>query len=407
MQTGPITKNPFNNMVILAALGYFVDIYDLTLFGIVRKPSLEALGITDDQMLEVGAALMNWQMGGMLLGGLLWGILADKKGRLSVLFGSIIMYSLANIANGFVTTVPMYSFLRFIAGIGLAGELGAGITLVTETMDKKNRGYGTMIVAGIGLFGAVAGNLVAGIFDWRISYFVGGGMGICLLLLRFGVYESGMFASIQSKSVNKGNFLQLFRSWKSTLKYFSVIMIAVPVWFVVGILMYFSPELGKTMGLPGIKAGDAIMYAYIGIAFGDLASGLVSQLLKSRKKALLIFLLMTVFFTILYYFLAFKSLFAFYTLAVCVGFSTGYWAVFMTSAAELYGTNIRATVTTTAPNFVRGAVVLLNSGFVFFNGVTGNNISSSIILGVITFTLAFLALWRIEETFGKDLDYTE
>ncbi len=184
-------------------------------------------------------------------------------------------------------------------------------------------------------------------------------------------------------------------------------MIAVPVWFVVGILMYFSPELGKTMGLPGIKAGDAIMYAYIGIAFGDLASGLVSQLLKSRKKALLIFLLMTVFFTILYYFLAFKSLFAFYTLAVCVGFSTGYWAVFMTSAAELYGTNIRATVTTTAPNFVRGAVVLLNSGFVFFNGVTGNNISSSIILGVITFTLAFLALWRIEETFGKDLDYTE
>lgn len=394
-------------MVILAALGYFVDIYDLTLFGIVRKPSLEALGITDDQMLEVGAALMNWQMGGMLLGGLLWGILADKKGRLSVLFGSIIMYSLANIANGFVTTVPMYSFLRFIAGIGLAGELGTGITLVTETMDKKNRGYGTMIVAGIGLFGAVAGNLVAGIFDWRISYFVGGGMGICLLLLRFGVYESGMFASIQSKSVNKGNFLQLFRSWKSTLKYFSVIMIAVPVWFVVGILMYFSPELGKTMGLPGIKAGDAIMYAYIGIAFGDLASGLVSQLLKSRKKALLIFLLMTVFFTILYYFLAFKSLFAFYTLAVCVGFSTGYWAVFMTSAAELYGTNIRATVTTTAPNFVRGAVVLLNSGFVFFNGVTGNNISSSIILGVITFTLAFLALWRIEETFGKDLDYTE
>lgn len=401
------TNNPFNSIVIVAALGYFVDIYDLVLFGIVRKPSIESLGYGEDAQTIIGAMLMNWQMGGMLVGGILFGILGDKKGRLSILFGSIILYSLANIANGFVQDISTYAILRFIAGIGLAGELGAGITLVAETMSKETRGYGTMLVAGIGLSGAVVANLIAGLFDWRVSYWVGGSMGLILLLLRIGVYESGMFESIKKSVSNRGNFLYIFSSWKRAGRFFSIIVVAVPVWYVIGILMYFSPELGKTMGLQGITAGDAIMYSYIGISLGDFGSGLLSQFLRSRKKALYVFLIMTIILTVCYFLFAFKSLTAFYIIAVCIGFFTGYWAVFITTAAELFGTNIRATVTTSAPNFVRGSVVLLNIGFVYFNSILGNNNYAAIIVGIITFSLALIALIGIEETFGKDLDYTE
>ena len=264
-----------------------------------------------------------------------------------------------------------------------------------------------MLVATIGISGAVVANLVAGNFDWKISYFVGGGMGLALLLLRFGAYESGMFKNVKVSTASKGNFLSLFSSWKKTKKYLSIILIAVPVWYVVGILMIFSPELGKVMGLNNISAGDAIMYSYIGITLGDLASGLLSQIIKSRIKALRIFMLMTVFFTICYFLFSFQSLFMFYTIAGLVGFATGYWAVFITTASEQFGTNIRATVTTTAPNFVRGSVILLTSGFQFFHYLTGNMILSAIVMGVLTFTISFIALAGLDETFNKDLDYIE
>ncbi len=410
------SKSPkiFNVLVIVAALGYFVDIYDLVLFGIVRKASLIGIGITDETLqTTIGAALLNWQMGGMLIGGIIWGVLGDKKGRISVLFGSILMYSVANIANGFVADVhfmdpvKLYALLRFIAGVGLAGELGAGITLVSETLKSEHRGYGTMLVATIGISGAVVANLVAGVFDWKVSYFVGGGMGLALLILRIGAYESGMFKNIKTSSVSKGNFLSLFSNWQKAKKYLSIILIAVPVWYVVGILMIFSPELGKVMGLKNISAGDAIMYSYIGITLGDLASGLLSQLIKSRIRAIRIFLIMTVIFTVCYFLFSFSSLFMFYTIAGLVGFATGYWAVFITMASEQFGTNIRATVTTTAPNFVRGSVVLLTSGFQLFNMLTGNLILSAVIVGIITFVISFIALASLEETFNKDLDYIE
>jgi MFS family permease len=407
-------KGILNALVIVAALGYFVDVYDLVLFGIVRKASLIDIGITDEHLLiSVGAKLLNWQMGGMLIGGIIWGIIGDKIGRISVLFGSILIYSIANIANGFVAelqfmdSVQLYALLRFFAGVGLAGELGAGITLVSETLKAEQRGYGTMLVATIGISGAVVANLVAGLFDWKISYFVGGGMGLALLILRFGVYESGMFRNIKSTSAERGNFFSLFSSWKKTKKYLSIILIAVPVWYVVGILMFFSPELGQVMGLKNISAGDAIMYSYIGITVGDLASGVLSQIIKSRIKALRIFMLMTLFFTVCYFVFSFQSLFLFYSIAGLVGFATGYWAVFITTAAEQFGTNIRSTVTTTAPNFVRGSVILLTSGFQFFHYLTGNMIYSAIIVGVVTFSLSFIALANLDETFGKDLDYVE
>ncbi|MGI8891936.1 MAG: MFS transporter [Bacteroidia bacterium] len=351
--------------------------------------------------------LLNMQMGGLLIGGVLWGILGDKRGRVSVLFGSIFLYSIANIANGFVDSVETYAWLRLLAGIGLAGELGAGITLVSETMSKERRGYGTMIVATVGICGAVAAALVGDYFHWRTAYFVGGGMGILLLLLRIGVYESGLYKSLQDKNIAKGNFLQLFTNKKSFKKYLSVIMVGVPIWFVVGILITFSPEIGTAMGMEIMpNAGKAIMYCYSGLAIGDFTSGFLSQILKTRKKVLLSFILLTAFFMIFYFTVAAADLTTFYIICALMGFATGYWAVFITTAAELFGTNIRATVTTTSPNFVRGAVILLTILFNAGSGIIGI-INSAMIVGFITIILALFSLSFLEETFGKNLDYTE
>ncbi|MEI6020687.1 MAG: MFS transporter [Bacteroidota bacterium] len=409
---------PINKMIIVAALGYFVDIYDLVLFGMERVASLQDLLQHDfpdaeerkNQVAIIGSSLLSYQMIGMLLGGIFWGILGDKKGRLSVLFGSIIVYSLANIANGMVTNTYWYAILRFVSGFGLAGELGAGITLVSETLKKEDRGLGTTVVASIGLFGAVvAGFTTIMLNNWRISYFIGGGMGLLLLFLRIGVFESGMFNAMkQEKQVKKGNFLYLFSHPKLIAKYFNVIFIAIPVWFVMYFLVQFAPEMTKALGLQnGPTEGKVpIMVAYMGITIGDVVSGLLSQKLKSRKKVLFWFITFTFIFSILYYLFAATSLMVFYVIIFCIGFSTGYWAVFISSASELFGTNIRATVTTTVPNFVRGAVTLMSIANVALKPSYGF-VHSSMIIGCVVFVLAYIACYNLEETFSKDLNYTE
>lgn len=394
--------------VLLAALGYFVDIYDLILFSIVRVQSLKSIGVVGaDELLTQGVLVLNSQMAGMLIGGVIWGILGDKKGRLSVLYGSILLYSLANIANGFVQDVPTYAVLRFIAGIGLAGELGAGITLISEVMPKETRGYGTMIVATVGILGAIVASLVGDLFDWRTAYFVGGGLGILLLLLRLTVYESGMFDSLKSRNVKRGSFSLVFKSWESTLKYLCCILIGVPIWFVVGILITFSPEFGKALAMPDIPtAGKAVMFCYIGLALGDFASGTLSQIMRSRKKVSMIFMgLMSA--CILFY-LCNKgvSLWMFYSTCLALGFAAGYWAVFVTIAAEQFGTNIRSTVATTVPNFVRGSVVPVSYAFSQLK-IQAGLINSALIIATVCLLLAFFALSFLKETHGKDLDYIE
>ncbi len=395
--------------ILVAALGYFVDIYDLILFSIVRIKSLKGLGITDAHLLETqGQFLLNMQMIGMLTGGILWGILGDKKGRLSVLFGSIIMYSLANIANGFVQTVDQYAVLRFIAGIGLAGELGAGITLVSEIMPKETRGYGTMVVATIGLLGAIVAGLIAETFDWRQTYFIGGGMGIALLALRIGVAESGMYAALKEEKTNKGNFFILFKNKKNTLKYLKGIFIALPIWYCIGILITLAPEFSKEKSFTdSIQVSKAVMFTYAGTAIGDLLCGLLSQMMKSRKKVLLYYLLFAVVCVIAYLFNPFSSLSIYYSLCFFLGIGIGYWAVFVTVAAEQFGTNIRATVTTTAPNFVRGSLVPMSLLFKFFRSSNISFIESAVIVGILAFSIAFISWYYLDETFGKDLNYTE
>ena len=392
--------------VLVAALGYLVDMYDLFLFSVVRVPSLKELGVTGDQLLPEGITLLNMQMAGMLIGGVLWGVLGDKRGRLSVLFGSIIMYSLANIANGFVTSLEMYAVLRFIAGVGLAGELGAGITLVTEVLPKEIRGYGTTLVATLGVLGAILAYFVADLFQWRVSYFVGGGLGLALLVLRFNVFESGMFQHLKEKAVSRGDIFSIFTNAARLRKYLMAILVGLPIWFVVGILITFSPEFAAAKGIEGINAGKAVMLAFAGQVFGDIFSGLFSQYLKSRKKVIGLFIIMSSVMMAFYLLLPVSEAFSFYMLCAFLGFCNGYWTLFITIAAELFGTNIRATVATTIPNFVRGATIPLASLFVYLKPTFGV-INAGLILGVATAAIALISLFFLEETFTKDLDYLE
>jgi MFS family permease len=392
--------------VIVAALGYLVDMYDLFLFSVVRVPSLKALNVPAENLLTEGIRLLNYQMAGMLIGGVLWGIIADKRGRLSVLFGSIIMYSLANIGNGFVTTVDQYAILRFIAGVGLAGELGAGITLVTEVLPKEIRGYGTTLVATLGVLGAILAYFIADLFEWRISYFVGGGMGLLLLVLRVNVFESGMFRQIKEHTVDRGNILMILTNGPRLAKYLMAIFIGLPIWFVVGILITFSPEIGAAKGVEGINAGKAVMVAFTGQVFGDIFSGLLSQYMKSRKKVIGLFILLSLAMVVGYLIIPMQNLFSFYLLCALLGFCNGYWTLFITIAAELFGTNLRATVATTVPNFVRGATIPLAALFVQFKPTLGV-IQSALLIGVATSAIALVALYFIEETFKKDMNFVE
>jgi len=392
--------------VIAAAFGYLVDMYDLFLFSVVRIPSLKGIGDSGDALLKHGVMLLNWQMAGLLIGGIFWGILGDKKGRLSVLFGSILIYSLANICNGFVQTVPQYALFRFIAGIGLAGELGAGVTLVTEVLPKQIRGYGTTLVATLGVVGAILAYFVADLFDWRMAYFTGGGLGLLLLLLRIRIFESPVFAKMKAAKVQRGNIGMLLEPHRF-LKYLQCIAIGLPIWFVVGILITFSPEFGSAIGLDQpVVAGKAVMLAFAGQVAGDIASGLLSQYVKSRRKIVLLFIALSFIFVLVYLLTPIKTLSAFYLVCVILGFTNGYWALFVTIAAELFGANLRATVATTVPNFVRGAVIPLTTIFLYLKSPLGI-VYSAIVVGVFTMVIALLALYFLDETFTKDLDYLE
>lgn len=400
-------KSLLSFSVLVPALGYFVDMYDLLLFGIVRIPSLRSMGISGEQLVNTGVFLLNMQMFGMLLGGIIWGILGDKKGRVSVLFGSIFLYSAANIANAFVKTPETYAIMRFLAGVGLAGELGAAVTLVSETLSKELRGYGTAIVASVGILGSVTAALIGDLLPWTTAYIIGGCLGIVLLILRIKMFESGMYSSISSKNVRKGDFFSLFTSRERLFKYIQCILIGLPTWYVVGVLITFSPEFARKLSITGpISAARSILFTYLGLVLGDIVSGFGSQIIRSRKKIVLSFLIMTATLIIVYLFSFGMSPTYFYTICGLIGFSIGYWAVFVTIASEQFGTNLRATVTTTVPNFVRGATVPITLSFTALRGYF-DIINSALIVGAASMLIAFVSLYFLQESYHKDLDYLE
>ncbi|MBL1407292.1 MFS transporter [Sphingobacterium faecale] len=401
------TKNTWL-LILVASLGYFVDIYDLIIFSIVRVRSFEDIGVAEELMRVKGEFVLNMQMGGLLLGGLIWGVIADKYGRVRVLFGSILLYSLANIYNGFVHDVTTYGIVRFIAGIGLAGELGAGITLVSESMHRSKRGYGTMLVAGVGVLGAILAYFVSEWFDWRTAYFVGGGMGIVLLLMRVGTFESGLFTqSIGHGHVPKGSLKLLFMDKDRLRRYVYCLCIGLPIWFVVGVLVTQAPEIGKALGAKDmLSAGKGVMFTYLGISVGDFLAGLLAQWLKSRKKVVLLCQILILVSSLWYLNSTGIGESKFMFLAFFMGLGVGYWATFVTISAEQFGTNLRATVATTAPNFVRGALIPSTLLYGYFVDLWGIIAAATITLVLLT-GIAIFALTQLEESFDKDLNYYE
>ncbi|MFD1144027.1 MFS transporter [Larkinella insperata] len=397
----------FSLPVIVAALGYFVDVYDLLLFNIVRVPSLKDLGLDEKQISIIGGTVLNWQQAGLLLGGVLWGILGDKRGRLSVLFGSIVTYSLANIACGFVQDANTYALLRFVAGLGLAGELGAGITLVSEILPKELRGYGTSLVAGVGLFGAVVAYFTVVLFDWRTTYFIGGGLGLVLLLLRVSVFESSMFLRMKEQTVQRGNFWSLFTHSRRLLTYLRCMGLAVPTYFVIGILATFSNEFAKALGISEpIAPGRVVMFTYVGMGVGDLISGPLSQWFRSRRRAIGALMLLNLVFVAIYLFAGIASIPLFYTVCVILGFSIGYIALFLTVSAEHFGTNLRSTATTSIANNVRATTLLTIPLFQSLKPSVGV-IGSAAVVALLCFLISFWSLATLDETYGKDLNYVE
>ncbi|WP_031526281.1 MFS transporter [Dyadobacter crusticola] len=394
--------------VIVASLGYFVDVYDLLLFNIVRVPSLKDLGLSEDEISRIGANIYNWQQAGLLIGGFMWGVLGDKLGRRSVLFGSILTYSLANIACGFTSNIEVYSLLRFIAGLGLAGELGAGITLIAEILPRELRGYGASIVASVGLAGAIAAFFAVKLTDWRTAYLIGGGMGLILLVLRFNVLESSVFnKSLEKRGAKRVPWWTLFTSWARFVRYLRCMGIGLPTYMVIGIYSTFGNEFAKALGIPGeVQAGTCVLYTYIGVVTGDFFSGILSQWLKSRRKAILVMIAMTLAGVAWLLYGGIRSDEVLYICYVCLGFSIGYIAMFLTTTAEQFGTNLRATATTSVANNVRATVLITLPLFQLLKPSVGV-LHSGAIVGGICFTLALLSLWKMEETYGKELDYEE
>lgn len=410
MQQSPKQYGVFSLPVIIGALGFFVDVYDLLLFSIIRKPSLEALHLSPEEVLSQGEIIISVQMIGLTLGGILWGIMGDKKGRLSVLFGSILLYSLANIANGMVQTVPQYILMRLLAGIGLAGELGASITLVSEMLPKEKRGIAASVIAVVGVFGAITAFFVYQSFkDWRLCFYIGGGMGLLLLFLRANIMESSMYDTVKSSGVERGNFIMLFNKKERALRYLKGVLIGLPVWYAIGILVTFSDKFGHEFGIEGVEPGKAIMYQYFGIAFGDLSAGLLSNYLKSRKKALYTFFTILTVCCIVFFLqgTGWGTVQSMYIICTFLGFGAGFSVLYITMSAEQFGTNLRASTAISIPNVVRGIlplIILLHRGL---RNLTGSYTTGAWLTGMLIIGVAYMAAYHTKESFANDMDFVE
>ena len=407
MNSDKVYHSPFNIAVLVAGIGFFIDAFDLFLFNVYRIPSLKDLGLSGSELTSTGERLLSIQMAGMMIGGIVTGIIGDKKGRVTVLYGSILLYSLANFANAFVHDVNTYAIIRFLAGVGLAGELGSGITLVSESMSVEKRGYGTILVATLGALGAVTAGLIGDFLPWRYAFLSAGIAGGILLILRLRSFESSMFVAAKGLSEKRGSLLLLFSSGKRTMKYIACILMGIPIWYSVGLLITLSPEIAKMHNITGLKLSTCFILFQVGISAGDLSSGILSQLFKSRKKILLSFMALGILSTA-YHFIRIANSQQINVTSFFMGLGCGYLSVFVTSTAEQFGTNLRVTVTATVTNFMRGALVLLIPMHQFFEHAFNTGLAGGLIVtGCIVWGLAVISAVLLPETFGRSLSFTE
>jgi MFS transporter, putative metabolite:H+ symporter len=393
--------------IIVSALGFFVDLYDIMALAAIGENSLRSIGIAEAAIKKELTYLQSMQMWGMLLGGFLWGIIGDKYGRLKVLFGSIILYSVFTLLNAFVTGINGYAACRFFAGLGLAGELGAGITLVSEQMRKEKRGLGPAIIAGFGVLGAIVAVIIGKNYDWKTVYIVGGTLGFGLLLLRLGVVESGLFTIARKSNIARGSFMVILKNKEHLKKFACILLVGMPGWFVNGVMMQLSNFISKSMGMnPLPDKGKVIIYFFIALSLGDVMGGVVSQWLKSRKKSIYIFLLLHLLMLVLFFTVAKNSVQLYYFIFAGLGLSVGFVIQLFTLAAEQFGTNIRTLVTSSGLNLVRGWVIPLAALFTWMNeGLLIIEWKSAAVIAFVVVAVSFWALSQLEETFDKDLAF--
>ena len=403
-QTWNFTKQEILT-VLVVALGYFIDAYDLLIFSAVRKVSLMDLGVAETDTLNIGISLLNFQLIGLMIGGVLWGILADKFGRKTILFSSILIYSISNIANSYISSVDMYYWLRFIAGIGLAGELGVGISLITENIAKERRTVSTTVVSFFGMLGAATGGWLGSVFHWQTCFLIGGFAGFLLLLLRLNVEESHMYLGIKDSKVKKGNILLILKNPKSLITYFFCTLAGSSSFLFIGMFIQSTPEFGKIFNI-SVTAGVALVWYYVGASISEVIAGILSKLLKERKAPIYIFYAISLLAIVIFCVHTPSSPRIYYIHCSLLGFGLGWWSMLITLSAELFGVNTRATAATSIPTFARAWNIPFTS--VFKNNIPKLGIlNSAFAVGVIVIALAIISATTIKETFENEANFIE
>lgn len=403
-------------LILVASLGYFVDAYDLIIASVVRSSAIVELGLA-----QVGtpehtkyAQLFEYvQSAGILLGGIIFGVYSDKKGRKKALYYSIAIYSIANILNGLLSaSVPfvgtVYCILRFICGFALAAELSIGIVMISETMKAKHRGYGTMIVVSFGILGAV---LAAVLFEfigihWQTLYLIGGIAGVLLLIFRFSVKETNPFLDLENQESERGSWVMIFKNRRLLKILFNAILLGFPIYFFISIPIKFATDYGKELGLT-IKGTIPIIVFYIAMSVSDIIANYLCQLFENRKKVLYFYLgLCTISVFLLHFYPPTTPEQYFYLFSPLMGFASGYWALLITFTNEQIGTNIRSTYTTAVPNVVRSLFIPIQLLLTVLQPTFGTS-TSVFYIGVLAVILALLGLYSLKETWGKNLKFID
>ncbi len=402
-------------ILLVTSLGNFVDYGDMFMASLVRNDAIVALGIaqTKEAVLAVGLNLESFQAVGFLLGCFTWGIFADKKGRLQVLYISTLVYSLANILNGLLSpewshVYYWYGGCRLFSGWGLSAEFSVAITLIVEYFSVKKRIIGTMLMTGLGFLGVF---LVSWLkfythILWNEFFIWGGVAGLVLLVFRFAAQESFMFLNQQTAAIKKGSLMTLLKQKKYSRQFFLTVWLVLPI-FLVQLILKFSPNISQQINSEIISIALVLLIYDAFSIFSDILGCYISYLFNNRMRVLKFYLILI--FLALLGFAIWPPLttFSWYWVYVPIlGLANGYWGLWGTMIAELFGINVRATATTFIVNLSRSFVLILSITFKDLDLRYGFSISV-IVLTLVTCGLAFWSVFKIPETAHKNLEYVE